>query len=141
MENSSSTLCNLSRTPTITRWMIASDLGRVFDILGLETPSTIIPKFYSKNHGRGKTHQFQHWIDSLDLLSSLAVPWYFVKDSFRQVNFSILCDSSEMSHGAAFYSRTTSDAGTYIPLLGVHQRRQFAFQYKSFVLYFWAVIT
>ena len=68
-------------TPTISRRMIVSILRRVFYALGLVIPVTIIPKILFQKNWDGDlewdddvgaiiANQFQHWMDSLNLLSS-----------------------------------------------------------------------
>ena len=54
---------------------------------------------YDDNVGAYIANKFQHWIDSLGFLSSLAVPCYLSKDSFQQVDLHLFCDASEMTHG------------------------------------------
>ena len=67
-------------------------------------------------------NQFQHWMDILGILSSLAVPRYLARDSFQQVDLHLFSDASEMAYGAAIYARTTSDAGIHTSLLAAKSR-------------------
>ena len=59
-------------------------------------------------------NNFQHWMDSLKLLSSPLEPRYLAKDSFQQVYLHLFCDESGLAYGVAIYARTTSDAGIHI---------------------------
>ena len=85
------------RAPTITCWMIASNL-REFVILGPVTPVTIMPKIllqktwdwnleWDDDVGAHIANQFQHWVDNLGLLSSLAKP----KCSASRYSFLLRC--------------------------------------------------
>ena len=75
IESSSLILLGSIRRPTITRRMIASNLGRVFDPLGLVTTVTIIPKIlfrktwnrvleWDDDVGAHIANQFQHRVPS-----------------------------------------------------------------------------
>ena len=66
--------------------------------------------------GTHTTNHFQHWIDILGLLFSLAVLRYLVKVSFQQAGLHLFFDASELTYGAAIYARTTSDSGIHTSL-------------------------
>ena len=113
------------RTSTITRRVIVSFLGRVFDILGLVNPVTMNQKIifqqkwdrdleWGDEVGALIANQFQHWMASLKLFSSLLEPRYLAKDSFQQVDLHLFCDASGLAYGVAIYARTTSGAGIHI---------------------------
>ena len=113
--------------------MIASNVGRVFDPLGLVTPVTIMPKIlfqktwdgdleWDDDVGAHIANQIQQLVDTLGLLSSLDVTRYLAKDSFQQVDLHLFCNASEMAYGAAIYARPTSDAGIHTSLLVAKSR-------------------
>ena len=98
IESSSIALFQSNRTTTITRRMIASNLGRVFDPRELLTRVTIMPKILFQKTWDGVwewdddiwphiANQFQHWIDSLGLIFSLAVPRCLAKYAFSKSFF------------------------------------------------------
>ena len=109
-----------------TRRILSSNLGRVFDPLGLVTPVTILPKIlfqmiWERHLGRdddvgahiGKL--FHHWLASLKHLDSLEIPRKVTKNKDIVVNFDrsglelhIFCDASESAYGFSIYARTPS---------------------------------
>ena len=109
-----------------TRRIISSNLGRLFDPLGLVTPVTILPKIlfqmtwephlgWDDDVGAHIGKLFHHWLASLKHLDSLEIPRKVTKNDDIVVNFDksghelhIFCDARESAYGFSIYARTPS---------------------------------
>ena len=108
----------------ITRRIISSSLGKVFDPLGLVTPVTLLPKIlfqktwdgtlnWDDDVGATITSQFLYWMESLKDLSQLHIPLLVTSVvTFKPKNFKLhsFVDASEKAYGAAIYAPSIWDS-------------------------------
>ena len=115
---------------------VLSISARVYDVLGLISPVTIIARILMQSIWRRKLHwdqelppemkkEFWNWADDLKHVTSVAVPRHLFNNSQRPQHgqLHICCDASTKAYGAVAYIRTENEVGEVsIALVGSKTR-------------------
>ena len=109
----------------VTRRIIASESAKVFDILGLFSPSILPSKVMLQELWRLKLDwdqpvpdslslRWQQWASSLHLISSHAIPRHITLSDVPSISRSLhgFSDASTTAYGAAVYLRTVHEDAT-----------------------------
>ena len=111
-----------------TRRAISSNMGKIFDPIGLLTPVTLQCKIlfqmtweheigWDDDVGATITDQFKAWMIGLHHLSELRIPRFVANFAIEKMQFHLFCDASEKAYGAAIYARSLGASQTKSTLL------------------------
>ena len=102
----------ISKSPPpsiVTKRALASDIAKVFDVLGWFSPATITMKILLQR----LWESWRKWRSELSVLSTLGIPWcYFPKEAtVCSVQIHGFSDASEAAYAGVVYFRTVDSAG------------------------------
>ena len=111
-----------------TRRAISSNMGKIFDPIGLLTPVTLQCKIlfqmtweheigWDDDVGATITDQFKAWMIGLHHLSELRIPRFVANFAIEKIQLHLFCDASEKAYGAAIYARSLEESQTKSTLL------------------------
>ena len=111
-----------------TRRAISSNMGKIFDPIGLLTPVTLQCKIlfqmtwkheigWDDDNGATITDQFTDWMIGLHHLSELRIPRFVANFAIEKIQFHSFCDASGKAYGAAIYARSLGASQTKSTLL------------------------
>ena len=111
-----------------TRRAISSDMGKIFDPIGLLTPVTLQCKIlfqmtweheigWDDDVGATITDPFKAWMIGLHHLSELRIPRFVANFAIEKIQLHLFCDASEKAYGAAIYARSLGTSQTKSTLL------------------------
>jgi len=115
--------CDSLRHRTCLRTVLSIS-ARVYDVLGLISPVTIVARILMQSIWQKKLHwdqelptemkrRFWEWADELKHVTSVKVPRHFFKGSHRpcRSQLHVYCDASTKAYGAVAYLRTENEVG------------------------------
>ena len=107
---------------------ISSNMGKIFDPIGLLTPVTPQGKIlfqvtweheigWDDDVGATLIDQFTAWMIGLNHLSELRIPRFVAYFAFEKLQLHLFCEASEKAYGAAIYARSLGASQTKSTLL------------------------
>ena len=110
------------------RRAISSNIGKIFDPIGLLTPEKLQCKIlfqmtwehengWDDDVGSTITDKFKAWMIGLHHLPELRIPRFVANFAIEKIQLHSFCDASEKSYGAATYARSLGTSQTKSTLL------------------------
>ena len=111
-----------------TRRAISSNMGKIFDPIGLLTPVALQCKIlfqmtweheigWDDDVGATIADQFKAWMIGLHHQSELRIPRFVANFAIEKIQLHLFCDASEKAYGAAIYVRSLGASQTKSTLL------------------------
>lgn len=113
---------------TLNKRLVASDIAKLFDPLGLLGPIIIVAKMFLQSLWRLKigwdTHlpaeQTKKWLEyrnSIKDLNNIAIPRHAIIDNWQSIEIHVFCDAFEVAYGTSVYLRSKDKSGKIVSTL------------------------